>query len=76
MKGCHVQALDGEIAHVGDLLMNDHTWQIQYLPIDTSKWIGGKSVMIPREWAKTAIQIDVSTRGVTEAPALDLVHTS
>ena len=46
MKGFHVQATDGGIGHVDDFLV-DETWTVRYLVVDTSNFIGGKSVIIP-----------------------------
>ena len=45
MRGFHVLATDGEIGHVDDFLV-DENWTVQYLVIDTSNWLGGKSVLI------------------------------
>ena len=45
ITGYHLQASDGEIGHVDDVLI-DGNWQICYLVVDTSNWIGGKSVLI------------------------------
>ena len=39
-------ALDGEIGHVSDFLVDEGTWTVRYLVIDTSNWIGGRSVLI------------------------------
>ena len=46
MRGFHVQATDGEIGHVDDFLV-DEGWAVRYLVVDTSNWLGGKSVLIP-----------------------------
>jgi len=46
IRGFHVEAIDGGIGHVHELLI-DENWNIRYLVIDTSNWIGGKSVIIP-----------------------------
>jgi hypothetical protein len=43
--GFHLVASDGEIGHVDDFLV-DENWDVRYLVIDTSNWIGGKSVLI------------------------------
>jgi hypothetical protein len=51
MRGFHIQATDGGIGHVDDFLV-DERWNVRYLVVDTSNWIGGKSVIIP----STAIQ--------------------
>jgi PRC-barrel domain len=45
LLGLHLHASDGEIGHVDDFLI-DPTWRVSYLVIDTSNWIGGKSVLI------------------------------
>ena len=45
MRGFHLLATDGEIGHVDDFLV-DESWNVRYLVIDTSNWIGGKSVLI------------------------------
>jgi hypothetical protein len=46
MRGFHVQAADGSIGHVDEFLV-DENWTVRYLVVDTSNWIGGKSVIIP-----------------------------
>jgi PRC-barrel domain len=43
--GFHLVARDGEIGHVDDFLV-DENWGVRYLVVDTSNWIGGKSVLI------------------------------
>ena len=45
MTGFHIIATDGEIGHVDDFLV-DESWTLRYLVVDTSNWIGGKSVLI------------------------------
>ena len=36
MRGFHILATDGEIGHVGDLLIDERTWSVRYLVVDTS----------------------------------------
>ena len=45
MHGFHLRGTDGEIGHVDDFLV-DEGWTVRYLVVDTSNWIGGKSVLI------------------------------
>ena len=35
VSGHHIQALDGEIGHVQDFIIDDETWAIRYLIVDT-----------------------------------------
>src|SRR5688572_18651291 len=46
ITGYHVKATDGSIGHVDDFLVDDRSWEIRYVQLDTSNWIGGKAVAI------------------------------
>jgi hypothetical protein len=46
MAGYHLVADDGEVGHVDDFLVDEGTWTVRYLVVDTSNWIGGRSVLI------------------------------
>lgn len=46
MIGYHIHATDGEIGHVDELLFDETGWGIRYLVVDTSNWLGGRSVLI------------------------------
>ena len=48
--GLHVQALDGELGHVEDFIIDDETWAIRYLIIDTKAWWAGKHVLVAPQW--------------------------
>jgi len=50
LNGYHIQANDGEIGHVADFVIDDETWAIRYLIIDTTNWFGGKKVLISPKW--------------------------
>jgi uncharacterized protein YrrD len=53
LKGYHIQASDGEIGHVDDFLIGEESWRIRYLVVDTSNWIGGKSVLVGTDIVET-----------------------
>jgi sporulation protein YlmC with PRC-barrel domain len=51
VSGYNIQASDGEIGHVEDFIIDDETWAIRYLVIDTQNWWpGGKDVLISPQW--------------------------
>jgi len=50
VSGHNIQATDGEIGHVEDFIIDDHTWAIRYLIIDTRNWWPGKKVLISPNW--------------------------
>ena len=45
LRGFHLHATDGEIGHVDDFLV-DPAWKVAYLVVDTSNWMGGRSVLV------------------------------
>ncbi len=50
LTGVRVHASDGEIGHVENMLLDDQTWALRYLVIDTSNWWGGQHVLVPPQW--------------------------
>src|ERR1019366_7355911 len=38
VTGYHIQATDGEIGHVQGLLVDEETWAVRYVIVDTSNW--------------------------------------
>ena len=42
MRGCHIEATDGTIGHVDNFLIDEFSWAVRYLVVDTSNWIGGR----------------------------------
>jgi len=50
VSGHHIQAADGEIGHVDDFIIDDETWAIRYLIIDTQNWWPGKKILVSPKW--------------------------
>jgi uncharacterized protein YrrD len=50
VSGHNIQAADGEIGHVADFIIDDDTWAIRYLIVDTQNWWPGKKVLISPKW--------------------------
>jgi sporulation protein YlmC with PRC-barrel domain len=75
--GYHVHATDGDIGHVADLLVDDETWAIRYLILDTSNWWGGHRVLVtPRwidavSWSDAKVSVDLTRQAVKDAPPYD-----
>jgi hypothetical protein len=46
MRGYHIVATDGEIGHADDFLLDESGWPLRFIVVDTSNWIGGRSVLI------------------------------
>ena len=52
VTGYQLQALDGDLGHVDDFIIDDDTWAIRYLIINTGSWWSGKKVLISPQWIK------------------------
>jgi hypothetical protein len=50
LTGARIQALDGDIGHVEDFVIDEETWSIRYLIVDTKNWWPGKRVLISPQW--------------------------
>jgi hypothetical protein len=62
---------------VADLLVDDETWAIRYLILDTSNWWGGHRVLVtPRwidavSWSDAKVSVDLTRQAVKDAPPYD-----
>jgi hypothetical protein len=70
----HVQAIDGDIGHVEGLLVDEETWAIRYLIVNTSNWWLGHQVLIAPEWIDdvswldATVSVSVTRQAVQDAP--------
>ena len=77
VKGYHIQAKDGEIGHVQGFLIDDSTWSIRYLIVNTSNWWMGHQVLLSPEWIEdvswreSIVTIDLDRETIKAAPAYD-----
>jgi hypothetical protein len=74
VSGHYVQATDGEIGHVEDFIIDDETWAIRYLIIDTRNWWPGKKVLISPQWIErvswneSKVFVDLSREVIKKSP--------
>lgn len=74
VTGYHIQALDGEIGHVDDFIIDDESWAIRYLIVDTRNWWPGKKVLVsPRwidavSWEEAKVVLHLSREAVKQEP--------
>lgn len=52
ITGYHLVATDSKIGHVADFIVDDATWALRYLVVDTSNWGLGRKVLISPDWVK------------------------
>jgi len=77
VTGFHIQASDGEIGHVAGYLIDDETWAVRHLIVDTSNWWIGHTTLIAPEWitgvhgSDKTVSIKLSRESVKHAPSYD-----
>jgi uncharacterized protein YrrD len=77
VTGYNIQATDGEIGHVQDFIVDDQTWAIRYVVVNTQNWLPGKKVLVfPAwisrvSWDKSKVLVDLSRESVKNSPAFD-----
>jgi uncharacterized protein YrrD len=75
--GYHLHAADGDIGHVYDLLIDERTWVIRYIVVNTSNWFGGHQVLIvPHQIGDVSstqriVSADLTRQRVKDAPPYD-----
>lgn len=79
--GYHIHATDGEVGHVDELLVDEETWAIRYLVVNTSNWWVGHKVLIAPQWidgvswSDRTVAVDLSREEVKTAPPYDAAMT-
>ena len=74
VQGYHIQAMDGEIGHIEDFIIDDETWAIRYLVVDTKNWWPGKKVLISPHWIdcviwnETKVFVNLSRDVIKQSP--------
>jgi uncharacterized protein YrrD len=80
--GYHLHARNGEIGHVDDFLIGEQSWRIRYLLVDTSNWIGGRSVIVSPETVdridaeRGQLYVAADRNDIAKAPELDSIQSA
>lgn len=70
----NVRASDGEIGHIEDYIVDDKTWVVRYLVIDTRNLLPGKKVIVSPNWiedirwARREVRFNVARDFIENAP--------
>jgi uncharacterized protein YrrD len=77
VAGYHIHAVDGELGHVQGMLVDEGSWAIRYLTVNTSNWWLGHQVLIAPEsitevnWQNRKVVMDLTRQAIREAPPYD-----
>jgi hypothetical protein len=82
ITGYHIHAIDGEIGHAEDFLVDDSGWNIRYIVVDTRNWWPGEKVLVsPRsvleiDWSERLIHLAAKRQTIKDGPAFDPAATA
>ena len=74
VSGYQIQAADGEIGHVEDSIIDDETWTIRYLIVNTRNWWPGKKVLVSPQWiervswSEAKVFVNLSRETIRQSP--------
>jgi hypothetical protein len=75
VRGYNLQASDGEIGHIADFVIDDETWAIRYLIVDTRNWWPGKKILLSPQWIsrvswnESKVFVNLSRESIKSSPA-------
>lgn len=75
--GYAIHASDGDLGHVEDFLVDDETWTLRYVVVDTKNWWPGKKVLVSValiaeiRWPDASVQVNLPRDTIKHAPSFD-----
>jgi sporulation protein YlmC with PRC-barrel domain len=75
ITGYRIHATNGEIGHINDFIIDDKSWNIKFLVIDTHNWFGGKKVLVPVEevkeinWSENEVYLKLTKAAIEKCVA-------
>jgi hypothetical protein len=77
VTGYHIQSTDGDIGHVEGFLVDDQSWAIRYMIVDTSNWWAGKKVLVAPgwidrvDWEQSKVHVTITRAQIEGSPEYD-----
>jgi hypothetical protein len=74
VMGYRIQAVDDDIGHVDDFIVDEPEWILRYIVVDTRKWLPGGKVLVSLSWIESvdwltrSVAVDLSKEAVKESP--------
>jgi hypothetical protein len=74
VANCRIQATDGNIGGIEDIVVDDESWSIRYIVAHPKKWLSGRTFWITPTWVKTIdwedrqVFLEVSKKHLKNSP--------
>ena len=72
-----IESTDGDIGHVEGFLVDEQSWAIRYMIVDTSNWWAGKRVLVAPawieqvDWEQSKVHVTITRAQVEASPEYD-----
>jgi hypothetical protein len=73
VRGYHIAAVDGEVGHVEEFLVEEDSWALRYIVVDTRNWLPGRKVIIFPEWIE---DVDWTERKVRVTLGREMIRSA
>ncbi len=77
VTGYYIRAVDGEIGHIDDFVIDLRNWRIRYLVVDTRNWLPGRRVLVASDWIQkidwqnAEVSVSLTKESVEKSPEYD-----
>jgi uncharacterized protein YrrD len=78
VRGYHISAVDGEIGHVDDFVIDDKDWAIRFIVIKTGGWLSGRKTLISPQsierisWTESKMFVSLTRDQIAGNPEHDM----
>ncbi|MDQ2087423.1 PRC-barrel domain-containing protein [Herbivorax sp. ANBcel31] len=78
VTGYEVSTIDGNLGYVEDFIVDDESWLIRYMVLDTKKNLDGKKVLIAPEWInfiswnQKKFSVNIPKESIQKCPDFDV----
>jgi hypothetical protein len=76
VNGYNVDASDGNVGSVEDFIIDDETWAIRYLVVNTGHWLSDRKVLVSPQWIENAswddsrVIVNLTREAIKNSPEL------
>lgn len=77
LQDYYIKASDGEIGHVEEFVIDDQSWTVRYMVVDTKNWLPARKVLISPEWidsiswANKTVNVKMTREQIKKSPEFD-----
>ena len=76
--GCRIEARDGAVGRVADLVVDDETWEITDVLVDSRQWLPGRMLLISPQmieridWPQKKVHLRLAREDILQAPIVQM----